>query len=39
MYKRLDALSISLERLKLLHNINNRKMLDHIAGKNTAAII
>jgi hexosaminidase len=33
MYKRLDALSISLERLKLLHNINNRKMLDHIAGK------
>ena len=33
MYKRLDALSISLERLKLLHNVNNRKMLDHIAGK------
>jgi len=33
MYKRLDALSISLERLKLLHNIHNRKMLDHIAGK------
>jgi hexosaminidase len=33
MYKRLDALSISLERLKLLHNLNNRKMLDHIAGK------
>src|SRR5260370_20104426 len=33
MYKRLDALSISLERLKLLHNVNNRKMLDDIAGK------
>jgi hexosaminidase len=33
MYKRLDALSISLERLKLLHNVNNRKMLDHIAGR------
>ena len=33
MYKRLDALSISLERLKLLHNVNTRKMLDHIAGK------
>ena len=33
MYKRLDALSVRLERLKLLHNVNNRKMLDHIAGK------
>jgi hexosaminidase len=33
MYKRLDALSISLERLKLLHNVNSRKMLDHTAGK------
>jgi len=33
MYKRLDALSISLERLKLLHNVNSRKMLDDVAGK------
>jgi len=33
MYKRLDALSISLERLKLLHNANSREMLDHIDGK------
>jgi hexosaminidase len=33
MYKRLGALSTSLERLKLVHNANNRKMLDYIAGK------
>jgi hexosaminidase len=33
MYKRLDALSVSLERLKLLHYTNTRKMLDQIAGK------
>jgi len=35
MYKRLDALSVSLERLKLLHNENSRKMLNHIAGGKT----
>jgi hexosaminidase len=33
MYKRLEALSISLEQLKLLHNLNSRKMLDDVAGK------
>jgi hexosaminidase len=33
MYKRLDALSINLERLKLLHNANSKEMLDHIDGK------
>ena len=33
MYKRLDALTVNLERLNLLHNANTRKMLDHIAGK------